>query len=772
MDQAELREAEARCIQDEAPFCTASCPVHVDVRGMLAAAASGDFPAAAAILRKRIPFPRIISRVCDQPCRADCKRAQAGGAIRIRDIERFCTERPGAEPPALPALLPATGKRVAVLGGGLSGLTAAYELVRKGHAVVVFEAASEIGGWLRTLGESVLPRRTVLEELSIPERLGAEIRLGARPDAGMVSGFDAVYLATGAASRPPDISGLSVDKGGAVIVDPKTFFTGAERTFAGGGLVRGAARSPVLSISDGRRAAVSIDRLLQAVSLDAGREKEGAYPSRLYTSLKDVAPAPPVMPADGEAGYDAAEAAAEAARCIRCECMECVKVCEYLRHYGSYPRRYIREVYNNLSIVLGMRKANEFIDSCSLCGLCAVVCPSGLSMAEVNLQARRIMAEKGKMPPSAFAFALRDLAFSTGPDFFLARGEPGRGSSAFLFFPGCQLCASLPRHVEKAYADLRSGLAGGVALVLGCCGVPAEWAGQTALAASVADGIAAEWRRLGEPTIVAGCPTCRRTLAEKIPGAKVEHLLEVLERVGAAKGAAAGPEGRPPVAVHDACTARGEASLHESVRRILGTLGYPVEELDTSREKAECCGYGGLMYNSNRVLSNAVAKRRAGQSERDYVAYCAMCRDRLASQDKRVFHALELIYGRLEEEGTGPAWIGFSERLENRRRLRERLLREIWGEQTAGKEEGMKIRLDDGVRKTMEERFILREDIEAVVLHAEGTGEKMRDKDSGRFVASHRPGNVTYWVSYEAAGDEYVVRNVYSHRMQIVGAKP
>jgi hypothetical protein len=251
----------------------------------------------------------------------------------------------------------------------------------------------------------------------------------------------------------------------------------------------------------------------------------------------------------------------------------------------------------------------------------------------------------------------------------------------------------------------------------------------------------------------------------------VEHLLEALERIGAAKGAV-GTEKRLPVAVHDACTARREASLHESVRRTIGALGYPIEELSTSREKAECCGYGGLMYNSNRVLSNAVAKRRADQSERDYVVYCAMCRDRLAAQNKRAFHALELIYGRLGEGDADPVSPGFSERLENRRRLKERLLREIWGEEAVKKESGMKISVSDAVLKTMEERFILMEDIESVVLHAEDTGEKMLDEDGGCFIASHRPAAVTYWVAYEASGDEFVIRNVYSHRMEIVGTKP
>ena len=153
-------------------------------------------------------------------------------------------------------------------------------------------------------------------------------------------------------------------------------------------------------------AAVSIDRYIQRVSLTAARVNEGPYDSCLYTNTQGVPALPVTLMSGGGTGYQRAEASAEAMRCLQCECLECVKVCEYLDHFGSYPKQYARQVYNNLSIVMGTRAANTLINSCSLCGLCGVICPTGMDMGELCRKARQTMVTQGHMPPSAHDFAL------------------------------------------------------------------------------------------------------------------------------------------------------------------------------------------------------------------------------------------------------------------------------------------------------------------------------------------------------------------------------
>ena len=299
-----------------------------------------------------------------------------------------------------------------------------------------------------------------------------------------------------------------------------------KRAFASNPKVFGAAGrapySPIGSAFDGRRAAVSIDRLLQGASLTASRTDEAGGGACLYVNVEAHAPVPPVAPAEPQRGYSRDEAIAEASRCFPCHCLECVKACEYLKHYGSYPKRYVRDIYNNLSIVLGNRKANRMIDSCTLCGLCGTLCPNDLSMGEVCLEARRDMVDSGHMPASHHEFALRDMAHSRSEAAAFARSQPGLEKCAVAFFPGCQLAASSPWHVERVYAHLAEKIPGGVGLIVDCCGAPALWSGRRALHDEVTATPArdlAKPRRAGDRHRVLDLPQDARRIPARNEGA-------------------------------------------------------------------------------------------------------------------------------------------------------------------------------------------------------------------------------------------------------------
>ncbi len=286
MDQQELRELESRCIQECAPWCSAACPVHVDVRAMNSALAKGDFSAALKVFRKSVPFPEIISRVCDHPCQDICKRREAGSAISIRALEKAVLAWAPASEVKIIAV-PRKNRRVAVVGAGLSGLTVAFDLGKKGYEVVVFESTDRSGGSLWYFPETELPRETILKDVEVLTRLPVEIRFHKTVGKDLSlyelrKDFDAVYLGSGFESRF-DI-GLELNAAGLVSTTPDVFETSEAGVFAGGSLTRGVEnRSPIQSISDGRRAAISIDRFLQKVSLRASRENEGPYETRLYT---------------------------------------------------------------------------------------------------------------------------------------------------------------------------------------------------------------------------------------------------------------------------------------------------------------------------------------------------------------------------------------------------------------------------------------------------------------------------------------------------------
>ena len=118
---------------------------------------------------------------------------------------------------------------------------------------------------------------------------------------------------------------------------------------------------------------------------------------------------------------------------------------------------------------------------------------------------------------------------------------------------------------------------------------------------------------------------------------------------------------------------------------------------------------------------------------------------------------------------------GYSQRHENRARLKRKFIKEVWGEEMPGLQDYGKITLDipADVQARMEERLVLVEDIQQVIAHAEGTGRKLANPQTGHFLAYHRPGNVTYWVEYSPApqADGFAIHNAYSHRMLIEESK-
>ena len=750
MDQSELRAWESRCIQEEPPWCQAACPLHVDVRAFLERMAAGDAAGARKVLERAQPLAGVLGRICEHPCETVCKRAEAGEALAVGALERACVEQAPAG--ARPLVLPSKSRSAAVLGSGLAALVCAWDLLRKGFGVTLFVPGKALGGGLRDLPETTLPTAVLEVEIQRVLVLGAEVRVDQTLDAallGRVLGeFPAVFV--------------DADGGGALVsasLDPLTLAGNRPGLFVGGFPGPDGVRF-IDQAADGRRAASSMDRHMSGASLTASRDKEGPFATRLFTNLAGIAPVPRV--ALPENGYAPQEAAAEASRCLNCQCLDCVRVCAFLEHYKGYPKKYARQIYNNAAIVKGQHQANKLINSCSLCGLCAEVCPEDFSMADLCLEVRRDMVARGKMPPSAHEFALEDMAGANGPD--CALRLPAGGTCAHLFFPGCQLAASHPGHVRAVFDFLRSRLPGGVGLVLRCCGIPAHWAGREDLFLEAMGQLRGQWEELGRPRVIAACSSCLDLFRARAPELQAVSLWEVFAETGLPETRGVLPAG--PVAVHDPCTSRHDAAARAAVRTLLGQCGVAFEELPLSGQFTECCGYGGLMSNVDPALARQVAARRAASSPLDFAASCAMCRDRLAGEGKRAYHLLDFLFpGDAADPAAAPS-PGFSARRAARARLRRDLAREFLGRESAP-EPGPVLRIAPDVLARMEERHILEQDAREVVARAEESGLRLADQDSGRFLACHRPRRVTYWVEYGLEQGGVRVWNAWCHRMEV-----
>ena len=506
-----------------------------------------------------------------------------------------------------------------------------------------------------------------------------------------------------------------------------------------------------------KKAALTVDRLAQNLDPRNMRGSEGSCESRLYTDLSEAILLKRI-PENGQ-GYSAEEAVAEAKRCIQCHCEECMKSCAYLRHYKKYPGLLSKEIYNNTQIIMGDHQLNKPMNACSLCGQCTVVCPNGFDMAHVCHIARQNMVSTDKMPLAPHEFALLDLYFSNG-DAFLARPQPGFNTCRYVFFPGCQASAIAPETVKAAYLDLCSRLEGGVALMLGCCGAICDWAGRYEMTGRTEEFIDREMSKLGNPIVIAGCPTCAKELKshEEI---SVRGIWDVLLELGLPEG---GYGLDRPVAVHDSCGARGDAETQKAIRTIAEELGCTVIETPYSGDRSPCCGYGGLTAYANREVAAEMTEQCLKRSEAPYLSYCMACRDRFARQGRESRHILELVYG--TDAGSPP---DISEKRRNRLTLKNDLLRDLWLEEPMEMKLDYRLNYTEEARRLMDERMILTDDVIAVMNFYRETGEAVYDSESGLLIARNRVGNATFWVKFiRESENSYTVHGAYSHRMNVV----
>lgn len=719
--QEELHQREAVCTREEPPGCQAACPLHLDMRAACGHEARGDFKKAAAVIRQTTPFLYLLARTCSAPCQKACTLSRLGEGVRVRDLELACALY-GGPAGGSRFLIPRKNKKVLVAGDGIFALACCRELGKKGYEVHWHTACASFQAPLLELGLS-------------PEEAAADL-----------SEFSTLRITREAAEK---FSGETLEdwscRADAFCVSPELVFGRLPEN----GFTGPAGKETVWILAAARYAAMQADRYLQGASPE-GLEEPKVYESRLHVTLDGITGSRAVT---GQGALTREMAAEEAARCIQCQCLECVKGCVYLQEFKRNPRGAIREIYNNLSIVMGNHMANGLINACDECGQCKAACPEGFDYPDVCRIARRTMVETEKMPPSAHEFALLDQEFSNG-EAFLARPQPGYETCRYLFFPGCQAAAVSPRTVEITYRRLREELEGGTGLLLGCCGAISRWAAREELLQEALEKIRAAWESMGRPEILCACPTCLKNLRE-LTSLPARGVWEVLLELGTE------PVTDQRVSIHDACGAREDGEIRAQIRRFAEALGCRVEEMPFAGELSPCCGYGGLVRYANPKMAEKKAAFASGRSEHRILTYCMACRDQFQRAGKDSIHILELACQ--VEPGPVP---DLSLRRANRLKLKEKLQRELWKEE-GRMEEMLPVIYMEGAREEMDQRMILESDVNAVLKAYESSGEAVEDPEKGWLAASLRLGNVTFWVKFTDTEGCYRVYGAYSHRMTV-----
>ena len=733
----------SRCFNGEPASCSYACPFHLDIRSFLEKAGKGRWTAAYKELRNAVVFPVIVSVLCGQPCRERCQRTLTGDeAIALRDLEKAAVKYVKSRKPEA-YFIPPKMRTIAVVGAGVSGLSCALNLAQKKYLVTVFEKEDGWGGSLRNH-----PRFSEFDEdialqfsaVDVDFKFGTEIK-----GLEKLNEFDAVYIATGAGGES---FGLLKSWEGSLLTtaNPRVFMGGE---LCGASLMEGIALGPELS--------KTIEVFLQTGKASG---THGGYDKKYcghYLEHEGVESSP-VVKASSEDGYTEEEARREAARCLQCDCVKCMTACEMLKRFRKKPHRMAVEVFTDSQAggAISSRSLTRETYSCNICGYCKSICPESVDMGALLQFSRTARRNSGAHPPALHDFWLREMDFAASEGSFYSAPK-GRDRCEYAFFPGCQLGASGPEYVLKAYEYLKEKWNSGI--FLGCCTAPAYWAGEESRMDRNMEKIRQNWSDMGKPTLIFACATCESIFSRYLPEVNRVSLYQlladdddiVLKRV------------YESAAVFDPCAARDDHGMELGVRKLAEKAGTDLREL---KEHNRCCGYGGHMRIANPSLYEEIVRNRTAASEDPYIVYCANCREVFTLQEKECTHILDMVFG-FDPDGKVPS---LQEKRDNCLMVKKELMKAITGADfTPGTHDWDELVLIIGEEtgKEMEKRLISESDVREAIWLAESTGDKFRDADGEVFMCSMVKTVLTYWVQYrKAAPNTYEIISAYSHRMR------
>lgn len=365
--------------------CQRICPLGINVPSLARHVAEKDLRDAMVELRRGSPLPAVLARVCSANCESGCRRHHDGSGVSVRNLELHVTEHARSTgDPCLPEPLAASGRKVAVIGAGPTGLSAAYFLRLRGHECVVFDRSDAAGGsLLESFSEEELPREVVAAEVDLLCRLGVTLRLGAEGEVGgagpsldvLREEYDAVLVAAGPEARALDVPATATG----LTVDATTFETETPGVYAAGDAVK-AEKRVVRKMADGKAAATCIDQAITGRTVSGppgcfscrlGRLVDGEMDRFLQLANAGERKTSPT----GVAGELTDEQAVEeATRCLHCDCRKAsdCRLRIYAQRYGADAGRFRSE-----RRTFEQRVDHPFVifepAKCILCGVCIEV---------------------------------------------------------------------------------------------------------------------------------------------------------------------------------------------------------------------------------------------------------------------------------------------------------------------------------------------------------------------------------------------------------------
>lgn len=362
--------------------CQRSCPAQMNIPLMIRQIKTGDHKEALVTVKKDIALPAVLGRICPAPCEKGCLRGVFDSPVAICRLKGSVAEADLAQTkPYLPAKQKYSGKKIAVVGAGPTGLSAAYYLLQLGHDCSLFDDHPFPGGMLRYgVAKTLLPEALLDQEIAVISALGAVFHpdriLGKNLNwRKLAQEYDALVLALGKIDPAMwQDSDLELTNRG-IKVDPTTFATSIPGIFAGGNAVS-ATKMAVRSVSHGKSIALAIDSMLRTGEVQERLRRLDSRAGKLTAEdisgyIRDAAPYDRITTTQGLT-LSAAEARKEAARCCSCDCSK-ADSCRLRSFADEYQAK------QKQSIDPGPRSADRILQhdrivyepgKCIRCGLC------------------------------------------------------------------------------------------------------------------------------------------------------------------------------------------------------------------------------------------------------------------------------------------------------------------------------------------------------------------------------------------------------------------
>lgn len=734
------------CLQKEVPFCQAECPFHIDTLEFVEKLKRGSFKAAFKNYRNAVGFPDIVSHLCHAPCKQVCPRKDVDQAIDMSLLEKACLEHTKHTDPA-DYNLPKKKGKIAIIGAGISGLACALRLSTKKYDVSVYEKSDRIGGQLWGEMDPKVFLADIEKQFQFETyQLHLNTPINSLADLED-EGFNAIYIATGQSGED---FGLLHDS-----LDEPCLMKGDVGVFGGGCLL---GKALIYAIADGLHMSTTIDNFLKTGNLIYTKPKNETSMCLEPSHLKKLAP---VRPAS-ENSFTKEEAIAEANRCIECQCDACRVHCDLTEFFNKWPLRIRDEIQATTmpgTAEVKATPAKRLISTCNQCGLCEETCPEDIDLGGLILAARKSMHQQKKAPWPFHDFWMRDMEFSNGKFASVVRSPKGSNDCKYAFFPGCQIGASDPTMVEKAYEYLIAKEPS-TGLMLQCCGVPGEWSGDEEKFSHALKEVENGWKALGQPILVLACPTCNRTFAEHLPHIPRVFIYELMADWGIIPKKSEGT-----YSIFDPCSTRGMDGLRNSVRTIAKATGANLDPILWQEAHSHCCGYGGQIAIANPEFADFVVKKRISEGSHPYITYCINCRDNFLGEGKDAIHILDMVFGG-ESKSKLPT---VTERRDNRMLLKESILKKHWGETMTPKESkyDFQLILSDEMEEKLNKQRILKDEVCNVIDFCETCGRSVYNKSKNTYSGYRQIGYMTYWVEYQKANNTFTLVNAYNHRMKI-----